>query len=86
MALRTETCPPGGSASEFASRVVLRRRGATVLAHAVTTAGVDQRADGQTLRFRAGAADRRERRLRRACLVAAFSRPGGAEIFLPAKH
>jgi hypothetical protein len=39
MALRTETSPPGGSASEFASRIALRRRGAPVLAHAVTTAG-----------------------------------------------
>jgi hypothetical protein len=45
MALRTETCPPGGSASEFASCVAPRRRGATVLAHAVTTAG-----DGPTNR------------------------------------
>src|ERR1700733_13117629 len=35
--------------------------------------------DGRTLRFRARAADRRERRLR-SCLAAAFSRPGGAEI------
>jgi hypothetical protein len=39
MAERTETNPPGGSASEFASRVAQRRRGATVLTHAVTTAG-----------------------------------------------
>jgi hypothetical protein len=38
MAVRTETSPPGGSASEFASRVAPRRRGATVLTHAVTTA------------------------------------------------
>ena len=45
MAVRTETSPPGGSASEFASRVAPRRRGATVLAHAVTTAG-----DGPTSR------------------------------------
>jgi hypothetical protein len=47
---------------------------------------MDQRADRRNLRFRVRAADRRERRLRRARLVAAFSRPGGAEIFLPAKH
>ena len=39
MAVRTETFPPGGSASEFASRVAPRRRGATVLTYAVTTAG-----------------------------------------------
>jgi hypothetical protein len=39
MAVRTETSPPGGNASEFASRVAPYRRGATVLAHAVTTAG-----------------------------------------------
>ena len=45
MAVRTETSPPGGSASEFASRVAPRRRGATVLTHAVTTAG-----DGPTSR------------------------------------
>ena len=45
MAVRTETSPPGGSASEFASRVAPRRRGATVLAYAVTTAG-----DGSTCR------------------------------------
>ena len=45
MAVRTETFPPGGSASELASRVAPRRRGATVLAYAVTTAG-----DGPTSR------------------------------------
>ena len=45
MAVRTETSPPGGSAPEFASRVAPRRCGATVLTHAVTTAG-----DGPTSR------------------------------------
>lgn len=38
MAVRTETSPPGGSASEFASRVAPHRRGATILTYAVTTA------------------------------------------------
>ena len=45
MAMRTETAPPGGSASELASRVAPRRRGATALAYAATTAG-----DGPTSR------------------------------------
>jgi hypothetical protein len=45
MAARTETSPPSGSASEFVSRFAQRRRGATVLTHAVTTAG-----DGPTSR------------------------------------
>ena len=38
MAVHTETSPPSESASEFASRVAPRRRGATVLTQAVTTA------------------------------------------------
>ena len=45
MAVCTETSSPGGSASELASRVAPRRRGATVFAYAVTTAG-----DGSTCR------------------------------------
>lgn len=45
MAVRTETSPPGGSASEFASRVAPHRRGATILTYAVTTAR-----DGSTSR------------------------------------
>ena len=45
MAVRTETSPPRGPASELASRVAPRRRGATVLDYAVTTAG-----DGPTSR------------------------------------
>jgi hypothetical protein len=86
MALRTETSPPGGSASEFASRIALRRRGATVLAHAVTTAGYAPTGRRTNIAISRGGSRPSGAAASRACLVAAFSRPGGAEIFLPAKH
>jgi hypothetical protein len=44
---------------------------------------LDQRALARNLRFRARAADRRERPLRRARLVAAFSRPGARKFSCP---